>query len=310
MFNKDSRICFIGDSITHAGFQIRRIYEYLRKEQKLPLKIFNCGVSGDNATNGLLRLEETVFIHNPTDVVIAYGVNDIGIHLYDTDFIDERIVNERRMRIDNCVFNIGSIACRCLEKGINVIFCTPMTFDELQSESYSRNLGSMGALLEVSARIREKAKSLGCKIVDYNKESLKLGAKLFKTNETIFRDDRVHPTEEGYEFMAKVFLNNLGYEVSIPETLEELKALKDLPHDNWETERFEMEKKALCNVFVRYCLFSNIHEESLIPAFCKKKLETETWDVIINELKAYDKNRTVAPVYREKLYKFTEQVEI
>ena len=28
--------------------------------------------------------------------------------------------------------------------------------------------------------------------------------------------------------MAKVFLNNLGYEVSIPETLEELKALKDM----------------------------------------------------------------------------------
>ncbi|MBP3324532.1 MAG: hypothetical protein J6M16_10085 [Clostridia bacterium] len=57
MFNKDSRICFIGDSITHSGLQIRRIYDYLRNVQKLPLKIFNCGVSGDNATNGLLRLE-------------------------------------------------------------------------------------------------------------------------------------------------------------------------------------------------------------------------------------------------------------
>ena len=122
MFNKDSRICFIGDSITHSGLQIRRIYSYLRNEQKIPLKIFNCGVSGDNATNGLLRLEETVFIHNPTDVVIAYGVNDIGIHLYDKEFADDRNINERRMRIDNCVFNICSIADRCIDKGINVIF--------------------------------------------------------------------------------------------------------------------------------------------------------------------------------------------
>lgn len=310
MFNKDSRICFIGDSITHSGLQIRRIYDYLRNVQKLPLKIFNCGVSGDNATNGLLRLEETVFIHNPTDVVIAYGVNDIGIHLYDREFADDRNINERRMRIDNCVFNICSIADRCIDKGINVIFCTPMTLDELQGDSYSRYAGSMGALLEVSARIRENAKKRSCKVVDYNKESLNINAKLFKKGETIYRDDRVHPTEEGYEFMARVFLNNLGYEINIPNSLEELKTLKELPHDNWENERYDLERKALSDVFVRYCLFANIHDESLIPDLCKKKLETETWDVIINELKTYDEHRAIAPTYREKLYTHTEKPEI
>ena len=310
MFNKDSRICFIGDSITHSGLQIRRIYSYLRNEQKIPLKIFNCGVSGDNATNGLLRLEDTLFVHNPTDVVIAFGVNDIGIHLYKVQEADENNIAERRRNIDTCAEGIRKMAEKCKERNINVIFCTPMTLDEFQSESYNPFNGAMGALSELSAKIRKIAKDLNSSVVDYNLNSMRLLLKLIKTDNTVYISDRTHPTKEGYEFMAKVFLNNLGYDVNIPETFDELKELTALPFDEWEKERYQLERKALSDRFVRYALFYNVADESLIPDLCKKKLETETWDVIINELKAYETNRVIAPEFRDKLYKFTEKAEI
>ena len=124
-FTKDSVVCFLGDSITQNGTWIRRIYDYYRLEQKIPCKIFNCGVGGDQASKGRFRLYETVFCNNPTHVVIAFGMNDVGYNTYTQEPLSDTAVMDRRRKLDTSIAFQRAIAAQCINRGIQVTFCTP-----------------------------------------------------------------------------------------------------------------------------------------------------------------------------------------
>ena len=94
--NPPVTIAFIGDSITQGCFEVyfknngklETVYDYqssfaTRLHELLSLlypsvqvNIINCGISGDNAQNGLTRLSSDVLAYSPDLVVIGYGAND------------------------------------------------------------------------------------------------------------------------------------------------------------------------------------------------------------------------------------------
>lgn len=87
---------FLGDSVTQGCFELERtqdgrietIFEmnesYSAKFRRILSELFpraqvtvvNSGLSGDNAANGLARLERDVFPYSPDLVVVAFGLND------------------------------------------------------------------------------------------------------------------------------------------------------------------------------------------------------------------------------------------
>lgn len=90
-------IAFLGDSVTQGCFEIyesgqaidtvfenknaysTRVNEILHMLfPKAHVNVINCGISGDNAPNGLSRLERDVFPFHPDLVVVSYGLNDSG----------------------------------------------------------------------------------------------------------------------------------------------------------------------------------------------------------------------------------------
>ena len=46
------------------------------------LRFVNCGISGDNASGMLGRLDQDVFSHNPSVATLSAGMNDVGRDLY------------------------------------------------------------------------------------------------------------------------------------------------------------------------------------------------------------------------------------
>ena len=92
------RIAFLGDSVTQGCFEIyrngpesvetvfdpesaysaclRRIFAAVCP--RVPVAIINTGISGDNAPNGLRRLERDVLACRPDLVVVCFGLNDSG----------------------------------------------------------------------------------------------------------------------------------------------------------------------------------------------------------------------------------------
>ena len=93
---RPATIAFFGDSVTQGCFEI-----YQKTENSLetvfdqahayhtyvkeifasmfpasPLNVINAGISGDNASNALSRLERDVLSYNPDLVVVCFGLND------------------------------------------------------------------------------------------------------------------------------------------------------------------------------------------------------------------------------------------
>jgi lysophospholipase L1-like esterase len=90
-------IAFLGDSVTQGCFELfesgraidtvfenknaysTRLSEILHVFfPKSHINVINCGISGDNAQNGLSRLERDVLPFKPDLVVVSYGLNDAG----------------------------------------------------------------------------------------------------------------------------------------------------------------------------------------------------------------------------------------
>ena len=72
-------VVFLGDSITAAHVYSKHVENYtLLRFPDRKVRFVNAGGGGDTAEGGLARLESDVLPHEPTVLIVAYGVNDIG----------------------------------------------------------------------------------------------------------------------------------------------------------------------------------------------------------------------------------------
>ena len=94
-------IAFVGDSVTQGCFEIYKTgkesietcfdYEnsYSNKLKqiisllypKAQINIINSGISGDNSSNGLKRLERDILSYSPDLTIVCYGLNDCTVGL-------------------------------------------------------------------------------------------------------------------------------------------------------------------------------------------------------------------------------------
>lgn len=94
---RPATIAFLGDSVTQGCFELfesgraidtvfdnksaysTRVSEILHTFfPKAHINVVNCGISGDNAPNGLSRLDRDILPYRPDLVVVSYGLNDCG----------------------------------------------------------------------------------------------------------------------------------------------------------------------------------------------------------------------------------------
>ena len=94
--NASITIAFLGDSVTQGCFEcfttgettLDTVYDYnsayasrVREilnilYPNVQINIINSGISGDNANNGLKRMERDIFPYSPDLAVVSYGLND------------------------------------------------------------------------------------------------------------------------------------------------------------------------------------------------------------------------------------------
>jgi lysophospholipase L1-like esterase len=212
IFQKGDRVCFVGNSITHAGEFHHNIFQYyVTRFPSQPVSFFNCGISGD-VTGGIIsRMESDILIHKPTHVVIMIGMNDVNRALYgaspsnDADTLQRR--EEALIRYRN---NLDSIVRIFISKGIKVILQKPTIYDQTAISKTPNNFGVNDALKACADFGETLAQKYELAVVDYWTILNLINTELQKKDpaSTIIGADRVHPAANGNLIMAYQFLKS------------------------------------------------------------------------------------------------------
>ena len=117
---KGSVLCFFGDSITegwmdaslHPDLAFPAVIDSILKLQALPISVLNMGKAGETTEDGLARIQAGLLAAHPTDVVIAFGSNDLFIPGF---------TNSPRVPLDRFRRNLEMLVRIIRDRGIRVL---------------------------------------------------------------------------------------------------------------------------------------------------------------------------------------------
>ncbi len=193
-FPRDSRVVFLGDSLTGGSLWVQMIFDYyLKAFPDENIRIYDCGVGMGTADYGLGTLEEDTLTYDPTHVVIMYGFNDImgGI-------------GGPEQKMDAFCSNMKKLTDTLLAKGIVVYF--------MSEPSNEKFLDSGERISELAAVATERiAGEYNIPLCNF----YRILSPFF--NEKMRLPDEVHFNELGNAVLARTFLHLQGFDGFTPE---------------------------------------------------------------------------------------------
>lgn len=174
-------IVFLGDSLT-AGFGLGEeqafpaLLERSLRDQNLPVRVINAGVSGDTTAGGARRIEWLLKQH-PDILVVGLGAND-GL---------------RGQPLEGIAENLRTIVAKAQASGAQVLLLgmrIPTNYGSTYAEGFH-------------AIYKTIAKQQGVALVPFLLEGVALDPKLNQA-------DQIHPNAEGHKLVARNVLTELA----------------------------------------------------------------------------------------------------
>ena len=224
-FEKDARVVFLGDSITHQArwtSLVTRYYLEWLPERNVTFR--NAGVGGDTMSGCLGRLDEDVNPHHPDVIVTMFGMNDVSGALWAETF-GEKENARKKLVLDRYETNLKALAARLKADNpkVRLVWCTPSIYDETAVMDRPNNPGRNRELLAGCAAIVKRfAAACGDEVIDFNGPMAAFNAERQKTDPafTLVGPDRVHPLQPGAFFMACEFLRQQGLDPHAADALK------------------------------------------------------------------------------------------
>ncbi len=240
-FPKDSRVIFIGDSITAQCKYTTMVADYYAKNlPELNVKFAVGAVSGSTLNNAIKFFDTLVLPFKPTHATVFYGVNDCGLGWLnnpDTALRDEKL----KAAYDKYNENLETYLDMLISHNITPILITPAPYAEfIEAESVPCKHGSR-LLYEYAEVVRATARRRGLELIDFHARM----SELYMTESDYASPDRIHPTELGQFRLAECFLRAQGHE------LGEFRLLSDFLADEhlnaWRTATYR-----ICRIYGMY----------------------------------------------------------
>lgn len=204
-FPSGARVCFVGDSITCANVYLSHIVSYYRRNfSDAGVKFYNCGVAGGEIINSINTYESDIALYSPTHIVLTIGVNDSCR----TEL--QNPASEQRYAVLKGAYeafgqNVQRFYSMLKERGAELIICTPPPYAEYQQNAENPLRGGSALMLGYAEFFRSFARENSLPLCDYHQKMTEI-----MQREQIFNSDCVHPNEQGYYYMAKIFLDFQG----------------------------------------------------------------------------------------------------
>lgn len=242
-----SRVCCLGDSLTEMGFWIYDINGYLA-DIGSKTRFYNCGIGGNMSSDAPYYLEDEVLKLDPDYVMVMFGANDVGPHLYGIEQRSKEFSAEEReleilKRRKRYALNMEIICKMLIQRNVKVILMTPMPFDDYERDIDREVIyGAYDEIKRCGEAVKNAADKTGASVIELCEQFKAVEDYFEKDGVRLYMDDRVHPNENGHKIMASIILKFFEYDVEIPKSGEEL---NKLPFRKTEKndERFETEKK-------------------------------------------------------------------
>ena len=292
IFRNGDTICFVGNSITHAG-QYHEFIQlfYATRFPNTKLKIINTGISGDNANNILERLDTDVFVNHPDHVFLMTGMNDVIRTLYFDGLASENIIKKRERALENYRVNISKLVRQFKDRNINTILLTPSIYDQFSKIERENNLGCNEALEICSNHLHYLSKKYQLSIVDLNKKMKSIMYKGLKKDSlfTIVGKDRVHPGTQGHFIMASEILTALEPKSVVSEIVIDAAKKHVKIQNNCEVNLKQVDNKFLIFDCKEFALpFPNSKEITSILDYTKFDNHFNNQQFQVNHLKKGD----------------------
>jgi alkaline phosphatase D len=248
LFRNQDTICWVGDSITASGLYHSYIYLYYSTRfPSIHLSFVNCGISGDNASGMMGRLDKDVYSNQPTVVTLSAGMNDVNRGLYSQTNAPTNATVLQKQAIESYKKNIEKLADSFAVHKLRQIYLTPTIYDEDVESTVESLRGVNGALRECSDFVLQFAKSKNIPAVDFWHPMDELNRKMQKSDPkfTLTSKDRVHPGPAGHLHMAYLFLDQTGAPQDVWRLSIDAKSSKVLSQTNCEAKGLSSDPKSL-----------------------------------------------------------------
>lgn len=298
---KNSTICFFGDSITACGIWQNEIMSYLVENfNEKRIKLYNCGIAGDTASGGIKRIYKDCLCYNPDYVVLMYAMNDIGRNFYLNDG-QENII-KRRECMENYKNNMEALAKTIKSTGAKLILCTPTISGYIPKDKEDVP-NVIPVLEECAAFIKTLTKKYDDYLIDFNSKMWEY----VDQQEQVIEDDFVHPTVYGYHIMAQIFMQEMGIKKDID--------LREYVEQNPKNKiRYEAEEYVVHARFCEYSMnwFGVVSENMTIEErkkWVKEFVDTKnTWQWYPNYANHYIESADNREKYLGELIRLTNEI--
>lgn len=214
LFEDGETVAFLGDSITARGSMQTNVSDfYLTRFPDRTVRFLNAGRSGDTAKGSLRRLQEDVIDHEPTSVVMMFGMNDVGRGYY-TFNPTEAQIQSQKSALERFEASMEEVVARIRTEAADpkLLFMTPTPYDQTAEMEMTNLFGCNDGLGRCGEIVRKLAAANSGKVVDLHGPMTELNGRQQEADPkwTIVGRDRVHPGAPGFLMMTWQFLKSQG----------------------------------------------------------------------------------------------------
>ena len=212
ILEKNSKFMLLGDSVTDMGRKPEGegLFEAIGVGYPADInslltigypdyniRVINKGISGNTTRDLLKRFDQDVRAYEPETLAILIGINDVW-RQFDTPLITEAAVmpQEYEEYLEQLIIMANEFVDR-------LILITPYFMEPNKADSMRKRMDQYGSIVK---KLGEKYSLM---VIDLQQEFDKLFTHM---HPCAIAWDRIHPNSQGSMYMARVILDNLGYD--------------------------------------------------------------------------------------------------
>lgn len=250
-FPKNSRVIFIGDSITARCSYAARVVEHYNKYlPELNVKFAVGAAAGSSLDDALRFFDAHVLPFKPTHATVFFGVNDAHLDALEIKAPDERYAKLKHY-YDKYRKNLDIYLDLLIANGITPTLIAPAPYAEYMSSDTPAILNGHRVLYEYAELVRETASRRGLDLIDFHSRLNEL-----YMIDDVYTADRVHPSEHGQYRMAECLLRSQGLRI------DEYRPIEEILSDSF-IEKWYGCCRPLVVMYAAYvCLMTDIYEKN------------------------------------------------